>query len=226
MTMPILEYTLNGRKLFFANTPTAPALVKEIFGDNYEIVKKKVQIGKDEVILDVGANEGMFTILMAALFPEARIIALEPVPRTYFQLVRNLGLNGFKNVSAYNVGLGGPGHHTATMNVSKIFSGGSTEKCTFVPEDHYQVEVGLISLAEAFTLYGIEKCRLMKMDIEGMEYDVLYPAEEQIKKTQSMVIEIHMNRKLDFESRRPDGLANWLANRTELIHVDVCKMAE
>jgi hypothetical protein len=38
--------------------------------------------------------------------------------------------------------------------------------------------------------------------------------------------ENHINAALDYDGYRMDGLANWIANRTNIIHIEFCKMAE
>ena len=225
MTEPILTHEFRGQKFYFNSTPTAPALIREIFGDNYKVLEKNIEFRPGDVILDIGANEGMFSIFMSKLFPKIRIISLEPVPRTYFQMVRNVGLNGCTNIEAYNIGVGKPGQHTAILNVHNEFSGGSSAVDTFHAEDHYQTEVGLISLDDAFELYRIDKCRLLKCDCEGMCYDIFYPTKV-LSRVDYMVIEIHHNLRLEYQGRRPDGLRTWLAGRTNLIHVQLCRMAE
>ena len=50
--------------------------------------------------IDVGANYGYFTLLMAGLAgPEGRVVACEPIPSlTDVYLPRNLGLNGFEKI--------------------------------------------------------------------------------------------------------------------------------
>ena len=222
----IITHTFKNQRFYFTKTPTAPALVAEIFNDNYHVLEGGVEFKANDVILDVGANEGMFAIMMAKLFPMTRVIAIEPIPATYFHLVRNKGLNNCKNIETYNIGFGKSGQHTTTMNVAKSFSGGSTSFCTYNPNDHYQVEVGLISMDDAFDLYHIERCWLLKMDIEGMEYDVLYSAAHSLSQVDNMAIEIHINQQLEFQSRRADALAVWLSNQTNLVHVDFCRMAE
>jgi len=225
MTDQVLTHEFRGQTFYFNDTPTAPTLIKEIFSDNYQVLEKGIEFKANDVILDIGACEGMFSIMMAKLFPMTRIIALEPVPQTYFQLVRNKGLNGCGNIEAFNVGIGKPGQHTVTMNVSKGFSGGSTVLCTFNPEEQYQVEVGLISLDDAFELYRIDRCRLLKSDIEGSEYDAFYGSTV-LPRVDYMVIELHTNKRLEFMTRRMDAMATWLSNQTQLVHVDLCRMAE
>ena len=82
----IIKKEFHGKTFYFFNTPTISALINEIFADNYHIVRSGINIDPGDVILDLGANEGVFSIMMAGLFPRARIIAMEPVGRTYKHL--------------------------------------------------------------------------------------------------------------------------------------------
>lgn len=225
MSDQILTHEFRDQEFYFNDTKDAPALIQEIFADNYKVLEKNIEFSPGDIILDIGANEGMFSIMMAKLYPHALVIALEPVPRTYYQLMQNIGLNGCANIDSYNIGVGKPGQKTTMLNVSKDFSGGSTSLCEYNPDHHDKTEVGLISLDETFELYGIDRCRLLKMDIEGSEYDVLYPSTI-LPKVDYMVIEIHHNHRLEFLGRRVDGLVTWLSNRTNLVYVQLCGMAE
>lgn len=230
MTRPIITHKFRDHEYSFHDTVQAPDLIKEIFGDNYDVIKS-VEAGilsfpSGSIILDIGANEGMFSILMATLFPQTRIIALEPVSRTFFHLVANKDLNGCSNIECYNVGVGKPGQHTVKMVVGKNdWSGGSSSLITYKESDHIQMEVGLITLDKVFEMYKIDRCRLMKMDIEGMEHDVLYSSTV-LPRVDYMTAEFHINNRLNFQCRRMDALAVWCSNLTKLIHVDFCHMAE
>ncbi|HTO80395.1 MAG TPA: FkbM family methyltransferase [Methylocystis sp.] len=48
-----------------------------------------------DFIADVGANTGVYSLSAAALRPQARVVALEPMPRIYEKLCANLALNPF-----------------------------------------------------------------------------------------------------------------------------------
>ena len=50
-----------------------------------------------QVILDVGANTGVFTLLASAVNPAARVIAFEPLPRLGNALRENVNLNGWND---------------------------------------------------------------------------------------------------------------------------------
>lgn len=51
-----------------------------------------------ETVLDVGANTGVYSLAAAALNPQARVIAFEPVPRVFERLKANVALNGSRVV--------------------------------------------------------------------------------------------------------------------------------
>lgn len=53
-----------------------------------------------DFILDVGANTGVYSLAASALRPGARILAVEPVPRVFAKLQRNIELNGFSTLAA------------------------------------------------------------------------------------------------------------------------------
>lgn len=223
-THSLIEKDFKGLKFNFQETKTAPQLIEEVFSDNYRVFESGVKIAAGDVIVDAGANEGMFSVLMSKFFPEARIIALEPITRTREILEENLRVNGCENVVVCPYALG-TGDDT-TFTVSKDYTGGSSGLIKFKESDHYQEIVSTLTLSDVFDLYRIDRCRLLKLDIEGMEYDVLYAAGELLRRVDYLSAEFHLNNVLDFNGRRIEGLANWVSNRTKVLHVDVCRMAD
>jgi FkbM family methyltransferase len=221
----MIEHKFRGHIFKFVETKTAPVLISEIFRDNYKVFERGITFDGGDVIIDAGANEGMFSIMMSVFFPVCRIIAFEPVPMTFQTLNENIELNKCKNIETSLYGVGHPNQTSETLNVSKDFSGGSTSKCRFNPEHHYQVTVNLLDLKSIFTLWDIERCRLLKMDIEGMEYDALYYSDV-LHLVDYFTAEFHTNANLDYEGRRMQGLASWVGDRTKIINLILCNMAE
>jgi len=50
-----------------------------------------------EIVLDIGANTGFYTLLACTANPRARVIAFEPVPRVYEKLLEHISLNHFED---------------------------------------------------------------------------------------------------------------------------------
>jgi FkbM family methyltransferase len=221
----MIEHKFRDQTFYFTPTFLANELISEVFSDNYKILEKGVEFKDGDVILDIGACEGMFSIMMSKLFPQTRIIAVEPVPRTYFSMLRNIGLNGCTNIEPHNIGLGKEKGKKTMFVGLKGDSGGSSSMMTFNPEWHEKVEVDIIGLDELWELKKLEKARLLKIDVEGMEYDILYNSSV-LSKVDYLVGEFHINARLDYDGRRLDGLTNWMSNRTKLLHVEYCRMAE
>lgn len=67
----------------------------------FEILSKSCK-----TILDVGANTGLYSILTSKSNPAANIIAFEPYYTNYKRLLKNLELNGCKNVTCEQIALG------------------------------------------------------------------------------------------------------------------------
>ena len=72
-----------------------------IYGIHEPIETKLVEgeINKGDVVLDVGANVGYFTLIFARLVgPNGKVYAFEPDPDNFALLKKNVEMNGYKNV--------------------------------------------------------------------------------------------------------------------------------
>lgn len=147
----------------------------------------------DRVIVDVGANIGVFTLYAAREAPAARIIALEPFPDTRARLVELVGINGLagrvavldcalarsSGVGAMDEADGIPSQYrriyseaTTTLNAEHRGKAGLAESAE-------GITVRKITVAEMFDEAKVEIVDFMKMNIHGSEYEVLLstPAE-------------------------------------------------
>jgi FkbM family methyltransferase len=121
--------------------------------------------------LDIGANQGLFSLIAARNPACAQIVALEPVPATHERLCANLALAGLgARATAINAGLSDEaGEHSITLN--PVHSGQATL------EDHLaeanpqcqQVTVQLITMAELETHLPPDLPLFVKIDVEGHE---------------------------------------------------------
>ncbi|HEX3027827.1 MAG TPA: FkbM family methyltransferase, partial [Clostridia bacterium] len=62
--------------------------------------------GKGSTIIDIGANIGYHTLYLASSADNVRCIGFEPNPGIYEEFKRNIEINGFTNVLAYDFAVG------------------------------------------------------------------------------------------------------------------------
>ena len=71
---------------------------------NYEVDETRFCEGwlrQGDTAVDVGANIGLYALLFAKVVGQSgRVVAFEPDPDNHDRLVSNVGLNGFRNVTA------------------------------------------------------------------------------------------------------------------------------
>lgn len=130
-----------------------------------------------DVCIDVGAHVGYYTLLASRLVgPHGHVYAIEPASTTYAELRRNLALNRVSNVTALNLAAGAadgrgilydgpPGNAgQASMQEPVNMSGDPSARGSEV-----QVRRVVSVIAPDHHL----RVRLVKIDVEGFEFDVL-----------------------------------------------------
>lgn len=122
-----------------------------------------------DVVVEVGANIGALTVPMAkAVGATGRVIAIEPQPVVYQTLCANLALNCLLNVEARNFGCGAaPG----TLRLPPI---------DYAVENNFGAVplVGgdkgpPVEVCRLDDVFKLSRLRLIKVDVEGMEVEVL-----------------------------------------------------
>lgn len=123
------------------------------------------------VILDVGANMGLYSLLGASKNPSARVYALEPEPHNLEAIRRNLRANRLDNVTPLPLGLGDR-QDTVILRLE-----GLSENAAGT--GHHVVNQGeglpiLVADLDSLIAAGlVQPPDLIKMDIEGYEFKAL-----------------------------------------------------
>jgi FkbM family methyltransferase len=136
-------------------------------------------LGQGDIVIEVGANIGVHTIGLAkAVGQGGQVIAIEPQPPIFQVLCANLALNGIANTTPLAFGCGA---HTDSMIAPIIEYGTPTlhnSGSVSLIDSGSGVAVPVVPLDElAKELPGL---RLLKIDVEGMERQVLQGANELI----------------------------------------------
>lgn len=170
-------------------TPVGSFLIDPIsnFGDSlireglYEpgmVETLKRFLSPGSVFVDVGANEGFFTVLGSSLVSESgRVIAIEPQTRLRTVLDQNLKLNELSNVALYQVAVSNTEGMAKLYLSPNINTGSSGLSCA----TRYRVatqQVRTVTLTQLLADAGVEQVDLMKMDIEGFEYEAVLGSRE------------------------------------------------
>ena len=145
------------------------------------------------VFLDVGANEGWFTLEAGRLVgAEGRVFCIEPQQRLWPVILRNLALNALTNCVLLPFAIGsqpGPANLTLTPTLN---SGAST----LAPSGRQSVwsrqPVTVVALDDIAGLHR-ERIALAKVDVEGYEVEVVRSATRLMKqrKIERWLIETH-----------------------------------
>ena len=134
-------------------------------GDTYPVLP----VGEDvKTIVDVGANCGATSVLLAARYPAATVHALEPGSEAFAMLRRNSERQ--PGIVPHNVGLSDRSGE-ATLYLGELDTGTSS---IFAPVGAAASEtVSLRAADEWLEEQGVERIDVLKVDVEGSELPVL-----------------------------------------------------
>lgn len=161
---------------FFVPDYSAWIVLNESFEDKiYSIIKNNLD--KTTTFVDVGAHVGKYTVTMAKYCKE--VIAIEPDPQNFAYLKKNVEINGITNVQLYN----------CACYSKDCFVYFDSEKPSDVRKISSTGKIKVPAKTIDSILKNMELSRiLLKIDVEGSEYDVLYGARDTIKKYKPMII--------------------------------------
>lgn len=135
----------------------------------------RVYLRPGGTFVDLGANEGFFTVLGARLVgPVGRVLAIEPQERLLPVLQKNLTLNELANVEVERSAVSDR-EGRATLYLRPTTNNGSSG--LFEIGGETQV-VELKPLSRVVDERGIDGIDLMKIDIEGSEYEAVMGSPE------------------------------------------------
>jgi FkbM family methyltransferase len=116
----------------------------------YEMFENIIKPG--DIVLDLGANIGLFTRKVAQI--ASKVIAVEASPEHFSCLIENTSeFNNVECVNALVVGDNNPG------DINTVWSNKSSRM--------------KITIQEIMKMYNLDRIDFIKMDIEGGEYDLL-----------------------------------------------------
>lgn len=183
------------------NIDTTYPIEVEMATGNYDLKTSAIIqkfVSANDTVLDIGANVGALTLLMATVAAQGHVIAIEPGFNTFTRLQANLDLNPSlsERVDIYQLGIADkPGvlYWQEDANVpgnAGLFS-------------HDGLAVRVESLDDFVRQLSLNRLDFLKIDVEGMEYEVITGGSDVLAKFRPIVYyetleSFRINRGFDF----------------------------
>jgi FkbM family methyltransferase len=144
---------------------------------------------ESHVVLDVGANTGVFTLSALGSNPDVVVHAFEPSPAVFDALARNAAANGTGGRLALNQMAIEAEAGEATLHVPDgTWASGSLDPEGFRGLPGKTVAVRSDTLDRYASQHGLSEVDLIKIDVEGFEHLVLGGAHELLRKQRPLVV--------------------------------------
>jgi FkbM family methyltransferase len=145
--------------------------------ENEEIDFVKRYLTSGDVFLDIGANVGLFTIVGASkVGPKGRVYSFEPVKKTFGRLTENINLNNLNNTKAYNLGLSNEDGELEMTTSADGFDAWNSFGKPSAGSSFILEKVPTFKLDSWIADEKIAHVSLVKIDVEGWEYNVILGA--------------------------------------------------
>jgi len=146
-----------------------------------------------ESIIDVGANQGQFAILISKYFPKAKIYSFEPITEVYERLLKNVdGLN----ILPFNLGLG---DKEEIKTINHWIQGDASSSILEMSNIHIRnfphvknsisENIAITTLNDFFSKNDIDSNIYLKIDVQGFEDRVLSGGNKILSKIKIIQVE-------------------------------------
>lgn len=178
--------TLFKKKIFY-DSPYGLAGYQSMLARHQKMMKY-AQIKKTEIVIDVGANVGFFSMMIRDRFPEAKIYAIEPIPQTFTCLKKNLSGNSDQ---VFNLALSNK-NGLEKIGFNELESANSHVLLSERQKDSADeiVKVRAETLDQFCADNDIDSVDILKIDTESFEAHVLQGARKILGKTRYLHLEI------------------------------------
>ena len=143
------------------------------------------------VIFDVGAHIGNFSIASNVFYKDCKVYSFEPVKSTFDILSFNIA--NYVNIKVFNIALGKENKRDVMF-----FSNSEKDRSSFFKDNilnqenlnTQEIEIKTISsIVKEFDILVID---ILKIDVEGFEYEVIEGASDILNRVKFVIVENHL----------------------------------
>jgi FkbM family methyltransferase len=187
-TTKIGKYTIT-----FFNKEELKNLKEEIFKNEIYSINLNKPKKKLLNIFDVGAHIGLATLYFKNKFPNSRISCFEPNPNIFPLLEENIFYNNLKNIKTFNIALGNKSQKRKFYIDNSGYGAFSTASFKKDAWNGKQKSIPIKVRTQPLSKYIKSKVDLLKLDVEGIELEILKDLEEnkRLEKIQNIIVEYH-----------------------------------
>jgi len=160
-------YDLGGFVVCDIEDSSAVGWIKDDMITTDQFKLKDIQFEDGDVVIDIGAHVGIVTAFLAKNNPGITVYAIEPQKENYERLVKTIQANNLTNVTALNLAITEDGRRVCMSPL-----GGNTGGCDMFHKGEPNTDS--ITLDRLISRHQIEKVKLLKMDCEGAEYEIIH----------------------------------------------------
>ena len=158
------------------------------FGDYHELNTIKKISNKNKILfLDCGCNYGFYSLYVASLSKENKIISVEASKKTLEEFRKNLNLNNFSNINFYNNAISDTDEKIITFNESV-----KDWESSITHQNYNSKETSIVNSIKIDTIVNdkdLEKYKvIIKLDIEGNEMSGIQGSLNLIEKSSPLII--------------------------------------
>jgi FkbM family methyltransferase len=154
-------------------------------------------VGPGDTVMDIGANIGLVTLWLSYLVGESgKVHAFEPNPKLQEMIEKALHRNRRSNVIVHRMALGSK-DGTMELYIPQGNSGEGSLIRNRARKDCNIVSVPVYTLSSVMAKEKFDKVRLIKIDVEGFEEEVLRGASEFFEKVRPETLLFEQNAKFN-----------------------------
>jgi FkbM family methyltransferase len=204
--------TMIGRQIFLPTTRDISAIQSNFIAHSY----LESYIHKGATVIDIGAHIGQFNIFCRSYLHAISVFSFEPIQSSYDFLALNA------TTGTYHEAVSNKDY--ITMHVPSY-----TQLATIFPEGHenYIEKVSCVSIDMITEIQQLVHIDLLKIDVEGMEREVLETCIKTLQKTKYLLVEISLERQQSTSSVETLSYIHQLLPQAELIRItNICVSAD
>jgi len=152
-----------------------------------ELLKKRRNGNDDYTVFDVGTNFGYLSLVWAnSVCENGKVYSFEPHPNLYKSFINSINSNQLNDrIVPENVAIG---NYEGTLDINLVSTTANINAINDKNQKTKSKKVDIITLDNYVEKNDINKCDLIKIDVDGIELEILKGSEKMIRKFQPVVI--------------------------------------